>query len=197
MTVSANDTINLTQLNAAMKALGWIGTSTGTGTGTGTSRCAPPQPCILYFAVPPDIFPVYQHKSDSMLPIGSTIPTNVSLMVLEIPLSQSPTEAAASTSSSASAANTPLTLSMSVSVSASGVGTKRKPVQDVNLIEPFRPPPPPPRPLKKAFDVKCDCTTGCQTNRCKCYKNRNQCSDKCHTVTVPASANCCCTNINV
>ena len=193
MTVSANDTISLTQLNAVMQALGWI----GTGNGTGTSRCASPQPCILYFVVPPDIFPVYQHKPDSMLPVGSTMPTNVSLMVLEIPLSHPPTAAAASTSSSTFAA-TPMT-PLAVSVSVSGVGTKRKPAQDANLIEPFRPPPPsPPRPpLKKVFDVKCDCTTGCKTNRCKCYKNRDKCSDKCHTVTVPASANCCCTNINV
>ena len=73
MTVSPSHTMNLAGFNKAMKELGLIGEGAA-------------KPCILWFVVPPDVFPVYQHKPGSMVPAGSVLPANVTLAVLEIPL---------------------------------------------------------------------------------------------------------------
>ena len=151
MTVSPTHSINLAGLNAAMAGLGLIGKPIGS------------QRCILYFAVPPDVFPVYQHKPGSMVPSGSALPDNVTLMVLEIPLP------AAAVSSSISTA--PIT------------GSKRKQkAEDADMLLP---------PMKKSADTKCECTTGCTNGRCKCYKNRNKCGATCHTAAAPSSSAAC------
>ena len=165
MTVSSTHSINLAGLNAAMTGLGLIGTPAGA------------QFCSLYFAVPPDIYPVFQHKVGSMVPVGSVLPGNVSLMVLEIPLPETPTVVA--TTSSSSTAASPST--------PPGAGTKRKQKpEDADTIVP---------PLKKSFDTKCDCNTGCKTGRCQCFKAGNKCGAKCHTTAAPASSTHCANNV--
>ena len=160
MTVSSTHSVNLAGLNASMTALGLIGKPAGT------------QPCTLYFAVPPDVYPIYQHKPGSMVPVGSILPGNVSLMVLEIPLPETPVVAAAASSSIAASPSTP-----------PGAGSKRKQKpEDADSIVP---------PSKKSFDTKCDCTTGCKTSRCQCLKRGNKCGAKCHTAAAPAAAAGC------
>lgn len=128
-----------------------------------------PQPCTLYFAVPPDVYPVYQHKLGSMVPAGSALPGNVALMVLEIDLPQQQLQAAAAVSASSS--------------STASAGSKRKlKAQDANSLLP---------PSKKAADTKCNCHTGCTKASCKCFKNGNKCGSKCHKAATPASAAMC------
>jgi hypothetical protein len=73
MTVSPSHSVNLAGLKKAMTELGLIG---GAG---------PDELCILFFAVPPDVFPVYQHKPGAMVPSGSVLPRNVALAVLDKP----------------------------------------------------------------------------------------------------------------
>src|SRR6185437_7682424 len=92
MTVSPSHTINLAGLNRAMTELGLIG---GSG---------PAQPCVLYLAVPPDVYPVYQHKAGSMVPPGSALPANVTLAVLEIPLPETQLQFDPATAAAAAAA---------------------------------------------------------------------------------------------
>jgi hypothetical protein len=160
MTVSPTHSVNLNGLHAAMTGLGLLG---GGG--------APPT-CFLYFAVPPDVFPIYQHKAGSMVPSGSALPPNISLVVLEIPLPQSlPAAASASASSSSSAA------------ASSSAGSKRK--QQGDSADSLVP------PSKQATVTKCECNTGCTKNTCKCFKHGNKCSARCHTAAAPASAMGC------
>jgi hypothetical protein len=157
MTVSPEHSVNLAGLNAAMAQLGLIGPG-----GAAT------HPCTLYFAVPPDIFPIYKHKPGSMVPSGSVLPANVTLAVLEIP---TPTATIAASVAAASAAAT--------SVSA---GSKRKP-EAADLIQP---------PAKlAASSTRCNCFTGCQKGTCKCFKAGNKCTKQCHTSAAPASAVAC------
>jgi hypothetical protein len=142
MTVSSVHSVNLTGLNDAMNELRLIG---GAG---------PDLPCVLYFVVPPDIFPTYQHKRGSMVPAGSNLPANVELAVLEIPLPQAQNVSAAAAGSDSCSSS-----------------SKRTAV-DANALEP---------PEKKAaISTSCNCAKGCQTAHCKCYKNGNRCSDSCH-----------------
>jgi hypothetical protein len=156
MTVSPSHSINLAGLNAAMTSLGLMGKPPG------------PQPCTLYFAVPPDVFPIYQHKPGSMVPSGSLLPNNVTLMVLEIPLPRAPSETVFSTSAPAAP--------------ATGGKRKQQP-EDVDTVVPLS---------KKPTDTRrCDCCTGCTSGRCKCYKHGNKCGASCHTAAAPASATAC------
>ena len=134
MTLSSVHSVNLAGLNKAMAELGLIG---GAG---------PDLPCVLYFVVPPDIFPLYQHKRGSMVPAGSTLPANVALAVLEIPLPQAHNVSAAAADSCSS--------------SSGGAA------EDANTLKP---------PSKKAaISTICNCLTGCETSRCKCYKDDNK-----------------------
>jgi hypothetical protein len=67
MTVSPTHSINVDGLHQALTELGLV-----------QSRC------ILYFVVPPDIYPIF--KNPSIVPSGKSLPDNVALMVLELPL---------------------------------------------------------------------------------------------------------------
>lgn len=69
MTVSKTHTVNLAGLIKVLTDLGVLG-----------------QPCTLVFVVPWDIYPDYKHHVGSMVPPGSTLPANVNLLVLELPL---------------------------------------------------------------------------------------------------------------
>ena len=152
MTVSPAHSINLAGLNRAITDLRLIG------------------PCTLYFVVPPDVYPVYQHKIGSLVrdpsAAGSALPANVTLAVLEIPLSAALALPAAGTTAASS--------------------SKRK-AEDADAIAPL---------AKKVIDTKCDCTTGCKSGHCKCLKHGNRCGSKCHTAasaaaaSVPACSNC-------
>jgi hypothetical protein len=126
----------------------------------------PAQPCVLYFAVPPDVYPVYQHRAGSMVPSGSALPASVALAVVEIPLPEmqpQPDAAAAA-------------------AGAGGAGSKRK-AEDADTITPV---------AKKAAETKCNCTTGCKTGRfCKCFRDGNKCGHRCHTGPSPAAASPC------
>jgi hypothetical protein len=149
MTVSPSHSINLAGLN---KALTDLGLSRGPG---------PVQPCTLYFVVPPDVYPVYQHKIGCMVPSGSALPANVTLAVLEIPLTAA--------------------LALPVAGTTAASGSKRK-AEDADTIAPV---------AKKAIDTTCNCTTGCKSGHCKCLKHSNKCGSKCHTAAAPASAAAC------
>lgn len=155
MTVSPSHSINLAGLNRAMTELGLIG----------GAAAAPAQPCVLYFAVPPDVYPVYQHKAGSMVPPGSALPANVTLAVVEIPLSvvQPPPDAAAA------------------AAAVGGAGSKRK-AEDADTIAPT---------AKKAVDTKCNCGAGCKNGKCKCFRHGNKCGPTCHTGAGPAAAMPC------
>ena len=153
MTVSPSHSINLAGLNRAMTELGLIGGG------------APAQPCFLYFVVPPDVYPVYQHKAGSMVPSGSALPANVTLAVVEIPLPEVQPQPDAAAAAAA----------------AGGAGSKRK-AEDADTIAPI---------AKKAADTKCNCTTGCKTGICKCFKHGNKCGPKCHTGAGPAAGMAC------
>lgn len=163
MTVSPTHSVNLNGLQAAMTGLGLLG-----------AGGAPPT-YFLYFAVPPDVFPIYQHKAGSMVPSGTTsaLPPNISLVVLEIPLPQ-PLPASASASASAS--------SSSSAAASSSAGSKRK--QQSDSADSLVP------PSKQPTVTKCECNTGCTKNTCKCFKHGNKCSARCHshTAAAPASA---------
>lgn len=67
MTVSSTHSINMNGLHQALTALGLAQTT-----------------CLLYFVVPPDIYPVFKNPATD--PPGTPLPNNVSLMVLELPL---------------------------------------------------------------------------------------------------------------
>ena len=67
MTVSSTHSINCNGLQRAL-------------TGLGLAQ----KQCILYFVVPPDIYPNFANPY--MEPTGTILPDNVSLMVLELPL---------------------------------------------------------------------------------------------------------------
>ena len=151
MTVSPTHSVNLAGLNAAMMSLGLIGTPAG------------PQPCRLYFVVPPDVFPVYQHKPGSMVPAGSALPANVQLMVLEIPLdlSRQPAQAAAAGGGSAASASAASSVAAAAAGAGAGAaGSKRKAEDADSLLPPSS---------KKSSDAKCGCSTGCRSGRCKCF----------------------------
>lgn len=150
MTVSPEHSVNLAGLNAAMTQLRLIGGGAV-------------QPCTLYFAVPPDIFPIYQHKPGSIVPAGSTLPANVTLAVLEIPTPKAVVATAAA----------------APSVTSATTGSKRK-VEDADTIQP---------PAKLALSsTRCNCHSGCQKGTCKCFKAGNKCTKQCHTSAAPASA---------
>jgi hypothetical protein len=153
MTVSPFHSLHLAGLTQAMTELGLIG---GPG---------PTLPCVLYFVVPPDVYPVYRHKVGLAVPAGRALPANVSLAVLEIPLSN--TQPKPVTAAAASA-----TLSS---------GSKRK-AEDADLIAPL---------AKKAADTGCNCTTGCKSGHCKCFKHGNLCGRTCHSAAAPATAAAC------
>ena len=157
MTVSPTHSVNLTGLNKAMTALALVG---------GPQRA--PQPCLLYFAVPPDIYPMYQHKPGSMVPAGSDIPDNVGLIVLEIPLPEPVVRAAAASTSAASSAST--------------MEKRKRKAEEADSLVP---------PSKKVVDNKCDCFTGCSSGHCKCFKTGNKCGTRCHTAANPSSAAPC------
>ena len=165
MTVSPSHSVNLAGLNAAMTGLGLIGGLAGA------------QQCTLYFTVPSDVYPVYQHKVGSMVPSGSALPGNVALMVLEIPLPQQVVASAA-----AAATGTGSAAAAAASSSASSAGGKRKlKTEDPDTLLP---------PTKKAADTKCDCTTGCKSGRCKCFKHGNRCGPNCHTAAAASGTAC-------
>jgi hypothetical protein len=67
MTVSATHSINMNGLHQALTGLGLV-----------------QKQCNLYFVVPPDIYPIF--KNPSIVPSGKSLPDNVGLMVLELPL---------------------------------------------------------------------------------------------------------------
>jgi len=164
MTVSPTHSINLLGLNAAMMDLGLIGKPGGA------------QQCALYFAVPPDIHPVYQHKPGSMVPADSTLPANISLMVLEIPLPELKAQTIGTAASSAATSTSAL-------APAAAGGKRKQRVEDADSLLP---------PAKKNVAVtKCDCTAGCKTGHCTCKKHGNKCGPRCHTTASPASAAAC------
>jgi hypothetical protein len=148
MTVSTTHSINLAGLNQAMIELGLIGG-------------AAPQECFLHFVVPTDVYPKYKHAAAAMVPPGSSLPQNVRLTVVEIPLPAQPDAAAAA-------------------AAGGGAGSKRK-AEDADTIAPM---------AKKAVDTRCNCSTGCQTNICKCFKHGNKCGPTCHTAGPAAGTQC-------
>jgi hypothetical protein len=152
MTVSDTHSVNLAGLNKAMIELGLIGGAADT-----------PQPCVLYFVAPPDIFPSFKHKLGSIVPAGSTLPENVDVAVLEIPLP----------------CNVNVSPAAGGSVACSS-SSKRTLVDANNLVPP---------PKKAATSTSCDCTTGCASNKCKCRKAGNNCGLWCHK-TQPKCQNC-------
>lgn len=159
MTVSPSHSVNLAGLNAALAGLGLIGESDS------------PQPAILYFAVPPDVFPVYRHVPSCIVPVGEALPSNVSLMVLEIPLPEQQMQgSAAATSAAATLLHGPS-------------AKRRLEPEDADTILP-------PAKLQQQSSM-CQCTTGCMTGRCCCFKNDNKCGPKCHSHAAPASAQQC------
>ena len=157
MTVSPTHSVNIAGLNKAMTDLSLIGGTQGA-----------PQLCLLYFAVPPDVYPMYQHGPGSMVPVGSEIPANVALIVLEIPLPEPLGRAAAASASAVSSAST--------------VGKRQRESVPADSLLP---------PSKKVVDTKCDCITGCSSGHCKCFKVGNKCGTKCHTSAGPSSASPC------
>lgn len=138
MTVSKTHSVNLAGLNTAMAELGLTAD----------------QRCCLYFVVPPDIFPTFVHNPGLIVPSRSTLPENVDLAVLEIPLPE------AQIASPAAAGSV-----------GSSISAKRSFV-DANDIEP--------PPKKAATSTSCSCTTGCVNNRCGCFKVGNKCGNWCH-----------------
>ena len=156
MTVSPSHSVNLAGLTRAMTELGLIG-------GGGAAPAA--QSCVLHFAVPPDVYPVYQHKAGSVVPLGSALPANVTLSVVEIPLPEVQPQPDAAAAAAA----------------LGGAGSKRK-AEDADTIAPT---------AKKTVDTKCNCATGCKTGHCKCFKHGNKCGPTCHTGAGPAAAKPC------
>lgn len=160
MTVSPTHSVNINGLLATMKDLDLL----GPGGASASGAAAASQPCFLYFAVPPDVFSMYQHKAGAMVPTGSVLPANISLVVLEIPLPH-PQPAAASASASSS---------------SSSSGLKRKHPHPCTPADSLVP------PSKQPVVTTCECNTGCTKNTCKCLKYGNKCSAKCHTDAEPA-----------
>lgn len=149
MTVSPSHSVNLAQpgLTRAMTELGWIG-----GGGAAAASDSAAQPCVLYLAVPPDVYPVYQHKGGSVVPLGSTstsalsLPANVTLSVVEIPLRlpgsavQPQLDATLSLPAAAAAA----------ALGPGGAGSKlKRKAEDADTIAPSR-------TAKKTVDTKCN-----------------------------------------
>ncbi len=71
MTLSRSHSINLLGLHSAMSDL---------------NALAAPAFAILYFVVPPDVFPVFAHPAPVAVGAHVALPANVHLMVLELPL---------------------------------------------------------------------------------------------------------------
>lgn len=149
MTVSPSHSVNLAQpgLTRAMTELGWIG-----GGGAAAASDSAAQPCVLYLAVPPDVYPVYQHKGGSVVPLGSSstsalsLPANVTLSVVEIPL-RLPGSAVQPQLDARPALSLPAAAA-AAALGPGGAGSKRK-AEDADTIEPSR-------TAKKTVDTKCN-----------------------------------------
>jgi len=157
MTVSEHHSVNLAGLNKAMTELG-LRAAAGAGAGVAAGAAAgaaaaagpaAPLECFLYFVVPPDVYPKYKHLPGSMVPVGSALPANVKLIVLELP--------AVGPSRGAAAAG---------AVAAPAGRHKRSAATQADQLVP---------PVKKAKAGTCRCVKECKGN-CGCVKYNRKCT---------------------